>query len=266
MRCLMKRFFFFGILVLGVWENNVAQGEIDEQNKIFYRNEISGALSLNSNGWGLGFRSAKRIDAANKSILDFDFAILKHPKEYRVSSQYSYGRMYVFGKQFIPMVLRGSYGKQKEIYRKFDVGGISIRRFISVGPSIALLKPIYYEVQYNDYIKIQRFDQDLLALTQTYDPIIGRASFFKGFNELDIIPGAFLKLGISFEYSKLDKVLHAIEVGAFAEGFTKKLPIMATQENYQFYLSLFVSYRLGKVLDPTEDKKKKKLKKEDLFY
>jgi len=268
MQCLMKRFFFFSILALGSLWKMSAQGEIDEQNKVFYRNEISGALLLNSNGWGLGFRSAKRVDAANKFMLDFDFAILKHPKEYKSTSQYSYGRTYVLGKQFIPFVLRASYGKQKEIFRKFDAGGISIRRFMSVGPSLALLKPIYYEMAIPDYdyytIKVMRYDPDFVN-SAGIDPIIGRASFFKGFNELDIVPGAFLKFGISFEYSKLDKVLHAIEVGGFAEGFLKKLPIMATEQNYQFYLSLFVSYRFGKVLDPTV-KKKKKTKKEDFFY
>lgn len=270
----MKRFFFFGIIVLISSGRAFSQGDIDGQNKIFYRNELSGAFLLNSNGFGLDFRTAKRIDAANKIILDFDFAYLKHPKEYKSSSSYSYGRTYVLGKQFVPLVFRASYGKQKEIFRKFDVGGISIRRFLAVGPSLALLKPIYYEMEYPDptnsyyYVtKVERYNAAFVN-NSAYDPIIGRASFFKGFDQLDIVPGAFVKFGLSFEYSKLDKVLHAIEVGGFAEGFLKKLPIMATEQNYQFYLTLFVSYRFGKVVDPTVKKKKKKekAKKEDFFY
>jgi hypothetical protein len=258
----MKRFLFLGFLLscYGI-SPLLAQGEIDEQNKVFYRNELSGAFLLNSNGWGLDFRYAKRLDAANKSLLDFDFALLKHPKEYRITSQLGYGSTYVLGKQFIPFVFRGSIGKQKEIFRKFDVGGISVRRFMAVGPSLALLKPIYYEVQYDArLIKVERYNLDIYP-----EQINGRASFFKGFGELDVVPGAFLKLGLSFEYSKQDKVLHAIEVGSFIEGFIKKLPIMATEENYQFFLSLFVSYRFGKIVDPTA-RKKKKVKKEDFFY
>lgn len=256
----MKRFLIFGLLLISYNISLIAQGDIDDQTKIFYRNELSGAFLLNSNGWGLDFRSAKRLDAANKSLLDFDFAILKHPKEYRIPSQLGYGSMFVLGKQFIPFIFRGSIGKQKEIFRKFDAGGISVRRFATVGPSLALLKPIYYEIQYEGYTKIQRYNLDIYP-----EQINGRASFFKGFDEMDIVPGAFLKLGLSFEYSKQDKVLHAIEVGSFIEGFLKKLPIMATQENYQFFLSLFVSYRFGKVIDPTA-RKKKKAKKEDFFY
>ncbi|HEY4787170.1 MAG TPA: hypothetical protein VIH57_14025 [Bacteroidales bacterium] len=244
----------------------MAQGELDEQAKIFYRDEISGAFLLNSDGWGLNFRYAKRVDAANKFLYDFDFAILKHPKEYRLSSQYAYGRVYVLGKHYIPFIFRGSYGKQKEIFRKFDVGGISIRRFISIGPSVALLKPIYYEINDNGNVKVEKFDPNIFNMGYFDPPVIGRASFFKGFDELKVIPGAFLKFGLSFEYSKEDKVLHAIEVGAFMEGFAQKLPIMATTENYQFFVSLFVSYRFGKVLDPTVRKQKKAKKKEDFFY
>ena len=263
----MKRFLFFSVVCLSYNLIVVAQGDIDDQTKIFYRDELSGAFLLNSNGWGLNFRYAKRIDASKKFLYDFDFALLKHPKEYKSSSQYAYGRTYVLGKQFIPFIFRGSYGMQTEIFRKFDAGGISVRRFISAGPSLALLKPIYYDIQYDGYVKVQRYDPELFnTATSYYDPIIGRASFFKGFNELDVVPGAFLKLGVSFEYSRQDKVLHAIEAGAFLEGFLKKLPIMATQENYQVFLSLFVSYRFGKVVDPTAKKKNKAKKKEDFFF
>jgi len=268
----MKRFFFFGIIVLSSLGKAFAQGDLSDQTKIFYRNEISGALLLNSNGWGLDFRSAKRVDAANKFILDIDFDVLYHPKETKSYSQYSYGSAFVLGKQFIPFIFRASYGKQKEIFRKFDVGGISVRRFLAIGPSLALLKPIYYEMAYSiqEYpgyeIKVERYNSEYINSYPYDPPIVGRASFFKGFNELDIVPGAFLKFGLSFEYSKLDKVLHAIEIGGFAEGFLKELPIMATKQNYQFYLSLFVSYRFGKVLDPTVKKKKTKTKKEDFFY
>lgn len=261
----MKRFFFFSIFLFGVFQFLYSQGDVDSQQKIFYRDEISGAISLNSNGFGLDFRSAKRTDAAHKILFDYDFALLKHPKEYRISTTSVYGQMFVLGKQYVPFVFRASYGKQIEIFRKFDVGGISIRYFRTVGPSVALLKPIYYDYYNNSNYEeiVSRYDPDLLL---NYTPV-GRASFFKGFNELLIIPGAFLKLGFSFEYSKQDKVLHAIEVGAFAEGFLKKLPIMATTQNYQFYLSMFVSYRFGKVKDPTVKKdKKKKATKEDFFY
>jgi hypothetical protein len=82
--------------------------------------------------------------------------------------------------------------------------------------------------------------------------IYGKASFFKGFNELKVMPGIFAKGGFNFEYSKQDKIIHAIEVGAQINMFIQEIPIMATEKNNAIFFSLFASYRFGVVLDPTD--------------
>jgi hypothetical protein len=242
----MKRIFFFIYIALSFCPYGFSQGELNEQKKIFYRNEKSLAFLLNSNGIGLNGRYSKRIDAFQKTNYDVEIVTLKHPKEYRKSSDFNPSAQgFVLGKLNTVVVIRGGYGKQKEIYQKFDVGGISIRRFYAFGPSLALLKPIYYEVynQNTQEILVEKFDP------ASADNIVGKGSFFKGFNEVKVRPGVFAKVGISFEYSKFDKVIHALEGGAILEGFPTELPIMATKQNYQFFLTLFISYRFGKVID-----------------
>ena len=263
---LMKRFFIFCSLVFIAGSHLFAQGELDQQGKVFYRNEESIAILLNSNGFGLSGRYAKRINAADKTVYDLDFVILKHPKEKSQPSQINpNASSFVYGKQYVAFNLRPGIGKQKEIYRKFDAGGISVRKYYTIGPSLAILKPIYYDVEYllpgrNAYEeKTEKFSTNI----SQQGGIKGRASFFKGFDELQFIPGAYAKLGVSFEYSKQDLIIHSIDAGIIVEGFMKKLPIMATQENNQFYLTLFVSYRLGKVID--SNAVKKKTKAEDFF-
>jgi hypothetical protein len=242
----MKKIFLFLSFLTFVIQHTFSQGDLDEQKKIFYRNEKSLAVMLNSNGFGLNGRYSVRIDAFRKKNFDFEIVSLKHPQEYRSSSSSNTStRGYIIGKLNNVFVLRPGYGKQKEVFQKFDIGGISVRRFYSFGPSLALLKPIYYEVQdpLTEEIKTQKFNITYV------DYILGKASFFKGFDEISVKPGAFFKGGISFEFSKFDQVIHAIEGGVIAEGFISKLPIMATKQNYQFFLTLFVSYRFGKVVD-----------------
>lgn len=240
-----KVFFYFTFSFLAV-QFAFSQGELDEQKKIFYRNERSIAILLNSNGIGLNGRYSKRIDAFKKTVYDIEIVSLKHPKEYRKLSQFNpSSRGYVLGKLNNVFVIRPGIGQQKEVFQKFDIGGISIRRFYTGGPSLALLKPVYYEVTQpgTQQINIEKFDIDKA------DNILGKASFFKGFSEIKPRPGAFLKGGISFEFSRFDQVIHAIEGGAIAEAYLSKLPIMATKQNYQFFLTLFVSYRFGRVVD-----------------
>jgi hypothetical protein len=254
----MKRFFIFWGLMKFLFGIAFGQGEVDKQKTLFYRNEKSYSFSLTSTGWGLNGRFAKHINAANKKFYDLDFSILKHPQEFRQSDAYGAGNL-VYGKKNIVFDFRLGFGKQKEIFRKLDIGGISIRNFYSLGPSLALLKPIYYEV-YNSSTGYQvvKYYNDIIA-----NEAINRASFFRGFDEIVPVPGAFLKLGMCFEYSVEDRALHAIEAGAIFEGFVRKLDMMENNNNKQFFISLFVSYRFGKVYDPHTPKIKKR---EDYFY
>ncbi len=85
-----------------------------------------------------------------------------------------------------------------------------------------------------------------------HDPtdIYSKASFFKGIGETKVLPGLYAKAGFNFEYSKEDKIIHAIEAGAQINAFPKSIPIMADADNKAVYFSLFVSYRFGVIIDP----------------
>src|SRR5512133_1586975 len=121
-----------------------AQGEIDQQQKVFFRNERSFAVLLNSDGYGISYRAAKRNDYLNKRYVEIEAGILKSPKEYKQRTLTSQGGSYVFGKLNSTFYLRASYGHQHELYSKEDFGGIAIRIFYSGGPAFAVYKPIYY--------------------------------------------------------------------------------------------------------------------------
>ncbi len=225
----------------------MAQGDILENPRIFYRNEKSVGFLLNSNGWGVSGRYAKRLNARKKTIYEIDFANIKHPKEVKITNTYYNNRSYIFGKTNLFINFRGGWGKQNEIFRKIDRGGISIRRYFSVGPTIGVLKPIYYEVlkygEGEDKWVEEKFNA---AANHT---IFGRASFFKGLNEISVMPGAYGRFGMSFEYSTSDINIHAIETAVSLDLFPKRMEIMATEKNNFFFLTLSVSYRFGKIVD-----------------
>ena len=243
--------------ILGIWLFHLiggflfAQGEIKDQARIFYRNEKSFGISLNSNGIGISGRYAKRINARKKTIWEIDGANIKHPKEVRISNSYYNNRSFVFGKQNMFLNLRGGWGKQHEMFRKVDRGGISIRRYFTVGPAIGFLKPIYYEVfkagggGINDYY----ISEEKFSTSTHQGNIYGRASFFKGIDEIKITPGIYGRFGFSFEYSKSDITIHAIETGVSLDLFPREMVIMATEKNNFYFLTLFVAYRFGKVVD-----------------
>ena len=157
------------------------------------------------------------------------------------------------------------------MFRKNDKGGISIRYFYAAGPTIGMLKPIYYEISYYapptyppdpnyDPYRTEKFNTSIHQSN-----INGRASFFKGINELSVVPGATAKAGFSFEYSREDAIIHAIEVNLGLDVFPKSIPIMATQTNNFYFLNLTAGYRFGKVIDVSDaatSKSRKQIRQE----
>ncbi|HUX95250.1 MAG TPA: hypothetical protein VMV47_05905 [Bacteroidales bacterium] len=249
----MKRLLISVVALLSVVMTLSGQGDLNEQQRIFFRNEKSFGIQLNTDGIGFSYRTARRTDYLNKNIIEYEFGTLKHPKEYKLSNPYTQGTSFVFGKLNSPLYIRASIGRQHELYKKADLGGVSIRLFYSGGPALAVYKPIYYKVIYpvsltEYYIKDEKFNTNI-AIPQD---IWGRASFTKGLRETKFMPGIYVKSGFSFEYSKEDKVIHAVEVGTTLSAYLKEIPIMATNDNKSIFFSLFVSYRFGIVVNPLD--------------
>ncbi|MFW5803957.1 MAG: hypothetical protein ACOCWG_01860 [bacterium] len=224
-------------------EKSFSQGELDTQEKIFFRNESSFGFHLNSNGYGLNYRYGKWRNAFFKSIYEIDIITIKHPKEVKYPFAYLNARSFVYGKLNGFMDIRLSYGFQQEMFRKVDKGSISIKYFLTGGPSLGFVKPIYYAVFSDNTYYIQKFDPT------GHQNIQGKDSFFKGIEETKINPGINSKIGFSFEYGSEDKKIHALEVGIMADVFLFKVPLMANQNHKRFFTSLFLTYRFGKVID-----------------
>jgi hypothetical protein len=251
----MRRLLILAVLIIFGALSLHGQGELNEQQKVFFRNEKSFGIQLNTDGIGLSYREAKRIDYRNKQIIEFDAGTIRDQKEYKQSSVITpQGGSYIFGKLNSTFYLRAGLGHQHEIFKKADLGGIAIRYFFSAGPVLAIYKPIYYKVLYllpggTEYeVHEEKFDASF-AIPQD---IYGKAAFTKGFNEIKVVPGLYAKAGFNFEYSKEDKIIHAIELGGQINAFPKKIPIMAGNDNKAVFFSLFVSYRFGIILDPLD--------------
>ncbi|MCF8381168.1 MAG: hypothetical protein K9H49_16465 [Bacteroidales bacterium] len=238
-----------------------SQGELDTQAKILYKNERSFGVFLNSNGLQGDFSFAKRINARNHSLYQIELLTLKNPKEIKISNSYYTNKGFVFGKTNNFLEIKAQWGKQTEVYRKNDASGISVKYFYTIGPTIGILKPIYYEILYATgvpwevYTKVEKFST---SVHQTN--IYGKASFLKGVNEISFIPGASGKFGFNFEYSKDNKSINALEFGIGADIFPKNIPIMAMETNQFFYLNFFAGYRFGRVIDASEASQARKFK------
>jgi hypothetical protein len=232
----------------------LGQGEIDTQEKILFQNERSISLSLNTNGFSGGYRFGKRKTYLNKTLFDIGIAYIKHPKETKRTPDiigFTTSRRYVPGKMNLFINIRPSIGFQREIYSKEDRGSIAVKYFYGIGPSIGISKPVYYTFIIGDLYGnvVDDVDEKYDYAQHPNAYIAGRASFWKGFDEIAFYPGLHVNGGFSFEYSPLNQIINALEVSATFDAFNKKIPIMLTQHNSQFFLTISLSYRFGWVVD-----------------
>jgi hypothetical protein len=254
----MKKLLILAVIGLYGTISLYAQGELNEQQKVFFRNEKSFAILLNTDGFGLSYRGAKRNDYRNKRLFEIDAGTLKLIKEYKQSSDYLQGSSFIFGKLNSTIFIRSGIGHQHELFKKADLGGIAVRYFYTAGPVLALYKPIYYRVLHllsanESEIIEKKFDSSIA----TPQDIYSKAAFTKGLDETKVLPGLYAKGGFNFEYSKEDKIIHAIEIGAQVNAFPMKIPIMFGSNNKAVFFSLFISYRFGIIIDPLDPESNK---------
>ncbi len=247
------RFLLLLIFFLLLTSVGICQEITGEMPKIFYRNERTFGFQINTNGWGLGYRYGDRINYFEKRIYEVDLSLIKHEKEIKSASTYISSESFVFGKLNYVFDLRLGYGKQNELFSKRDPGSIAVRYFYSIGPSVAILKPIYYEILYpvSDSlygVTQEKFNADI----HTSGDIKGKASFFDGIDEIKFVPGVYFKLGFNFEFSQDETLIHSLEAGIMLQAYLDQLEIMAVEDNQQFYFTLFASYKFGRVVNAQE--------------
>ena len=225
-----------------------AQGDIDTEKKILFRNEWSIGAIVKTNGFEMDFRSGKFVNIYKKNLLDFGIGFIKHPQQYRAVNPYYTGYSgYCFGKKNFCFELFYTMGRQRHLFHKGDLNSVEIRAFYMGGVTLAFLKPIYYEIlkykDLNSYTVSEKFDID------THNPVetLGPSEFSKGFSEIKVVPGVEGKAGLSIEVGKKDTHLLAIEAGVKVSAYTRKLDIMAQKRNPQFICALFLTFRFGRV-------------------
>ena len=237
-------------------QDNIAAGispttTQNDDAQLLYRNEQEFGVVFHSSGWGLNYRRCKHVTGYKKRVLELEMVGMKHPKELKMHVPDG-TKGYFYGKQDVVTVLRGGYGYHKVITGKSDRRGIELRLLTVVGPSIAFAKPVYLNIFYPDPTKplpnfrssIERYDPN--NPYQNPDHILGRAGYFKGFEEMNFFPGAFFKLGLSFEHSTLDDDIKLLETGIVVDAYYKTIPIMANTKNNQVYVNVYLNIMFGK--------------------
>ncbi len=256
----MRKHLIFVTILSVVFSPLKSQGEIDDQKRVMYRDESTLGVFLHSNGYGVKYRYGFWRNARNQFLLDASLDYVKHKQEVKRLPSYIYTtnvKKYAYGKENLFWEFKGLAGWQKELYRKIDRNGVSLRLYYSGGFSVGFIKPIYYRVFYN-IVAIPGYQTVWDVDYMKFDPGIhqqeigGTGPFAMGLKEIKVVPGLTGKTGLSFEYSQKDAIVHALEAGISLTAYPYEIPIMAGIKNNFLFFNLSVGYRFGKIIDISE--------------
>lgn len=244
----MRVFITLAVLFLIPFSGFAQQVEAG-QAKLQYKYQSSIAPLLHSRGFGVEYRRGWHVTGTRQFIAEGGLWAMRHPKETKVQNQYfNNSRGYVYGKLNNVGVLRPGVGFQNTLFSKENKGAVEIRFSYLAGASFALAKPVYLVILTPTFVPfeyertVERYDPDKHFI----DNIYGKAPFSRGVNETKIYPGGFGKLALSVEHSGEDDVIRSIETGMVLDLYPKAVPIMATEKNSPFFLTLYLSLHYGR--------------------
>lgn len=248
----MKRFLFFLFMLAGAGAFAQDSAAVANDVTILYRKENSIGLTAHSAGFGIVYRNARHVSVWRKRVIEAEIVSLRHPKQTKVVNEQTTGdaKPFFFGKINYVYLARVGYGMQKVIFGKAEKSGVEVRYNLFVGGSLGITKPVY-----NDVL-VDTDDPNIKTVARKkYDPedphqqnvsdFYGPGSYFEGFDQLSVYPGAYGKFSFSFEYSTVHQKVAIIETGITADGYLKTIPIMANTTNNNYYVNLFVSLLWG---------------------
>lgn len=219
-----------------------------EEGVLVYSRQSVFGFQFRNNGYGAFFELGRMKTNRKTNIYRLDITEIKHPKEEKLQATgVLFGNPFIYGKvnNFYQVTL--GFGQQYILGQKGNKNGVAVSAVYNGGFALGLLKPYYIEVQsssggQNEVIKYTEANKDIFL----GQGIVGSGGFGKGWNELSMKPGAFLKTALRFDYGRFNEVVNGLEIGLSGEFYASKIPIMAEQKDKQFFIQGYISILFGR--------------------
>lgn len=224
-----------------------------EEGVLVYRKQNILGLQFRTNGYG-GFYEMGRMKTNRKTnIYRLDITEIKHQKEEKQTEGGIAGNAIIFGNPYIYGKINNFYqvslgfGQQYILGQKGNKNGVAVSAVYSGGLVLGLLRPYYVEVidpngGDNLLIKYSQKDSALFLGPK----IVGGGGLRKGWSELSIKPGGFLKTALRFDYGRFNEVVSGIEIGISGEFYSSKIPILFNQKDKQFFFQGYIAVLFGR--------------------
>jgi hypothetical protein len=217
-----------------------------EEGVLVYRKQSIFGVQGRTNGYGIFYELGRMKTNYKTNIYRIDITEIKSQKEQKSSNGF-FSNPYIYGKlnNFYQVSL--GFGQQRILGQKGNKNGVAVTAVYNAGLALGLLRPYYLEVSDpsggdNRTIKYSQADS---ALFLSGPSIVGHGGLGKGWGEMKMNPGAFVKLALRFDYGRFNEVVKGIEVGVSTEFYGSKIPIYFGQKNKQLFFQGYIAILFG---------------------
>ena len=209
-----------------------------------YDREYLLGVNKNTNGGmigGFALKVGSRIDDSQFAYFGLELANVKHPKEVRYTTVT--GNNYIYGKSNYLYAIRPHYGREVILFKKAPNQGVQVSALAAVGPSIGLIAPYFIEYAINRVeTVVEPYDP---AIHQSRFNILGTGRLLEGVGQSKLAIGGMAKAALHFEFGVFKSNATGLEVGYQLEVFQKKIPLIQTADNKQFFQSAYFTLFFG---------------------
>ncbi|MFZ1329349.1 MAG: hypothetical protein WAW27_09990, partial [Chitinophagaceae bacterium] len=186
-----------------------------EEGVLIYSKQSIFGLQGRTNGFGAFYEIGRMKSNRKTNTYRLDFTEIKHQKEEKSQSAgLIFSNPYIYGKinHFYQATL--GFGQQYILGQKGNKNGVAVSAIFNGGLALGLLRPYYVDAidpisGETKTIRYSKADSSLFLGPS----IIGGGGFGKGWNEIKMKPGGFVKTAMRFDYGRFNEVVSGIEVG-----------------------------------------------------
>lgn len=225
---------------------------------VLYNHEKAGDLQIHTNGLALAYIKGDIRKYYLTRYRYFGIGVLKHPREYRQAVNFQSGNLilktssaFAYGKQNNFIVARAGLGEKRYFSEKAKRKGVAVGISYEGGFSLGILKPYYLDLNRlepsgGSVAVTEKYSEENADLFLDVSRIQGAASFFKGIDEISILPGLHGKFGAHFSVGAFEQYVRALELGVMVDLYFKRVPIMIIENNQPVFVNLYATIQMGK--------------------
>lgn len=208
-----------------------AMSKQEEEGVLLFRKQNAFGIQLRTNGYGVFYEIGRFKSPRFANTYLIELTEIKHPKEEKTQTGNGFvSNSFVYGKINNFYQFKLGFGQQYILGQKGNKNGIAVMGLYQGGLSLGLLRPYYINIQEGGQEKSIKYDPNDSTYKFLNGPISGSSGLGKGWNELEYVPGAFIKTALRFDFGRYNELIQALQVGVSVDAYSKKIEIMAPRD------------------------------------